>query len=56
VQNVSLSELTTTPFKATINFQKVYYSPGTRHERAGRRSSRSWTSRCATVCRTRSSA
>ena len=34
VQNVSLSELTTTPFKAAINFQKVFYSPGTRHERA----------------------
>ena len=34
VQNVSLSELTTTPFKAAINFQKVSYSPGTRHERA----------------------
>src|SRR5690349_20821957 len=33
VQNVSLSELTTTPFKAAINFQKVFYSPGTRHER-----------------------
>ena len=26
VQNVSLSELTTTPFKAAINFQKVFYS------------------------------
>jgi type IV secretory pathway TrbF-like protein len=34
VQNVSLSELTTTPFKAAINFQKVFYSPGTRHERS----------------------
>src|ERR671913_144005 len=34
VQNVSLSELTTTPFKAAINFQKVFYTPGTRHERA----------------------
>jgi type IV secretory pathway component VirB8 len=34
VQNVSLSELTTTPFKAAINFQKVSYSAGTRHERA----------------------
>ena len=34
VQNVSLSELTATPFKAAINFQKVSYSPGTRHERA----------------------
>ena len=34
IQNVSLSELTTTPFKAAINFQKVFYTPGTRHERA----------------------
>ncbi len=34
VQNVSLSELTTTPFKASINFQKVFFAPGTRHERA----------------------
>ncbi|MGE4150605.1 MAG: VirB8/TrbF family protein, partial [Hyphomicrobiaceae bacterium] len=34
VQNVSLSELTTTPFKAAVNFQKVFYSPGTRHERS----------------------
>jgi len=34
VQNVSLSELTTTPFKAAINFQQVAYSPGTRQERS----------------------
>jgi type IV secretory pathway TrbF-like protein len=33
VQNVSLSELTKTPFKATVNFQKVFYAPGTRVER-----------------------
>lgn len=33
VQNVSLSELTTTPFKAAVNFQKVFYAPGTRQER-----------------------
>jgi len=33
VQNVSLSELTTAPFKAAITFQKVFYTPGTRHER-----------------------
>ena len=33
VQNVSLSELTATPFRAAINFQKVFYTPGTRHER-----------------------
>src|ERR1700752_4353322 len=30
VQNVSLSELSTTPFKAAVTFQKVYYTPGTR--------------------------
>ena len=34
VQNVSLSELTSVPFKAAINFQKVFYAPGTRHERS----------------------
>jgi type IV secretory pathway TrbF-like protein len=34
VQNVSLSELTTPPYKATVAFQKVLYAPGTRHERA----------------------
>ena len=34
VQNVSLSELTSAPFKASVTFQKVYYTPGTRHERA----------------------
>lgn len=33
VQNVSLSELTTPPFKAAVTFQKVYYTPGTRSER-----------------------
>lgn len=33
VQNVSLSELTRPPYKATVNFQKVRYSFGTRHER-----------------------
>src|SRR5215204_6573095 len=33
VQNVSLSELTAAPFKATVTFQKVRYNPGTRHER-----------------------
>ena len=33
VQNVSLSELSTTPFKAAVTFQKLYYSPGTRSER-----------------------
>jgi type IV secretory pathway TrbF-like protein len=33
VQNVSLSELTSRPFKASVNFQKVFYTPGTRTER-----------------------
>src|ERR687891_457240 len=33
VQNVSLSELGTLPFKAAVTFQKVYYTPGTRSER-----------------------
>ena len=33
VQNVSLSELTKAPYKATVAFQKVVYTPGTRVER-----------------------
>ena len=33
VQNVSLSELAEPPYKASVTFQKVYYSPGTRTER-----------------------
>ena len=33
VQNVSLSELTKAPYKATVAFQKVLYTPGTRTER-----------------------
>src|SRR4029078_10982999 len=33
VQNVSLSELATPPFKGAVTFQKVYYAPGTRAER-----------------------
>jgi type IV secretory pathway TrbF-like protein len=33
VQNVSLTEIATPPFKAAVTFQKVYYSPGTRSER-----------------------
>jgi type IV secretory pathway TrbF-like protein len=33
VQNVSLSELATPPYKASVTFQQVYYSPGTRTER-----------------------
>jgi type IV secretion system protein VirB5 len=34
VHNVSLSELLKTPYKATVAFQKVFYTPGTRVERA----------------------
>src|SRR5512144_1617709 len=33
VQNVSLSELSKSPYKASVAFQKVTYTPGTRHER-----------------------
>ena len=33
VQNVSLSELTKLPHKASVSFQKVLYAPGTRSER-----------------------
>ncbi len=33
VQNVSLSELAKPPYKASVNFQKVRYAPGTRTER-----------------------
>jgi type IV secretory pathway TrbF-like protein len=33
VQNVSLSELTKPPYKASVTFQKVQYMPGTRSER-----------------------
>jgi type IV secretion system protein VirB5 len=33
VQNVSLSELTTPPYKTFVTFQKVFYTPGTRVER-----------------------
>jgi type IV secretory pathway TrbF-like protein len=33
VQNVSLSELTVPPYKAAISFQKIFFAPGTRHER-----------------------
>ena len=34
VQNVSLTELSKPPYKASIAFQKVLYTPGTRSERA----------------------
>ncbi len=33
VQNVSLSELAKPPYKASVSFQKLLYSPGTRQER-----------------------
>ena len=33
VQNVSLSELAKPPYKASVNFRKVLYAPGTRTER-----------------------
>jgi type IV secretion system protein VirB5 len=33
VQNVSLSELSTPPYRATVSFQKVFVTPGTRYER-----------------------
>ena len=33
VQNVSLSELSTPPYRATASFQKVFVTPGTRSER-----------------------
>jgi len=33
VQNVSLSELSKPPYKASVSFQKLLYSPGTRQER-----------------------
>jgi len=36
VQNVSFSELSTAPFKASIDFQTINYSPGTRQERERR--------------------
>jgi len=33
VQNVSLTELSATPHKASVSFQTVRYTPGTRYER-----------------------
>jgi type IV secretory pathway TrbF-like protein len=33
VQNVSFSELTKPPYKASVTFRKVFYTPGTRAER-----------------------
>jgi len=34
IQNVSLTELTKPPYKAAVTFQKRFYAPGTRAERA----------------------
>lgn len=34
VQNVSLTELAKPPYKASVAFQRVVYTPGTRHERS----------------------
>lgn len=34
VHNVSLSELTKPPYKAAVTFQKVFFAPGTRTDRA----------------------
>jgi type IV secretory pathway TrbF-like protein len=33
VQNVSFTELTNPPYKASVTFRKVFYTPGTRAER-----------------------
>jgi len=33
IQNVSLSEVAKPPYKASVSFQKVFYTPGTRVER-----------------------
>ena len=33
VRNVALAELTTSPYKASVDFEKRYYAPGTRQER-----------------------
>lgn len=34
VQNVSLTEVSRAPYKAAVSFQRVLYTPGTRHERS----------------------
>src|SRR3954447_5682201 len=34
IQNVSLTEVAKPPYKASVSFQKLLYSPGTRQERA----------------------
>lgn len=33
VKNVALAELTASPYKASVDFEKKYYAPGTRQER-----------------------
>ena len=33
VKNVTLTELTAPPYRAAVDFEKTYYSPGTRQER-----------------------
>jgi type IV secretion system protein VirB5 len=33
VRNVTLDELRTTPYRATIDFEKIYYAPGSRQEK-----------------------
>lgn len=33
VKNVTLTELTASPFKAAVHFEKLFYAPGTRQER-----------------------
>jgi type IV secretory pathway TrbF-like protein len=33
VKNVSLADLNTSPYKASVDFEKRYYAPGTRQER-----------------------
>ena len=54
VQNVSLSELATPPFKAAVTFQKVYYTPVRGPNGTAKPTSRRWTSSCASTCRTSS--
>ena len=33
VRNVTLDELSTPPYRATVDFEKVYYAPGSRQEK-----------------------
>jgi type IV secretion system protein VirB5 len=34
IKNVALSQIGTPPYKASVDFQRVFYAPGTRQERA----------------------